>query len=98
MIRGVKSQIDLSFLTKEEMSMSIKSTFAREIYHARSERSLTQEQVADIVSISVRWYQQIEKGLVLPGSIVLLRLMVYFDLDVGIFKNEEDLFDRLPGC
>ena len=55
MIRGVKSQIDLSFLTKEEMSMSIKSTFAREIYHARSERSLTQEQVADIVSISVRW-------------------------------------------
>lgn len=58
MIRGVKSQIDLSFLTKEEMSMSIKSTFAREIYHARSERSLTQEQVADIVSISVRWYQQ----------------------------------------
>ena len=91
MIRGVKSQIDLSFLTKEEMSMSIKSTFAREIYHARSERSLTQEQVADIVSISVRWYQQIEKGLV-------LRLMVYFDLDVGIFKNEEDLFDRVPGC
>ena len=36
----------------------------------------------------MRWYQQIEKGLVLPGSIVLLRLMVYFDLDVEIFKNQ----------
>ena len=77
--------------------MSIKSTFAREIYHARSERSLTQEQVADIVSISVRWYQQIEKGIVLPSSIVLLRLMVYFNLDAGIFKDEGDLFDCVPG-
>ena len=96
MNRGAESQIDIFFLTKEEESMSIKSTFAREIYHARSERSLTQEQVADMISISVRWYQQIEKGLVLPGSIVLLRLLVYFNLDVGIFKDEEELFDCVP--
>lgn len=71
--------------------MSLKSKFAHEIFHARAKLGLTQQQVADAVSISVRWYQHIEKGTNLPGSIVMLRLFIFLDLDLHAFREEAEI-------
>lgn len=42
--------------------MPINSKLSSLIYHARIKHGYTQKQVADAVSVSVRWYQRIEKG------------------------------------
>lgn len=41
--------------------MPINSKLSSLIYHARIKHGYTQKQVADAVSVSVRWYQRIEK-------------------------------------
>ena len=46
--------------------MSTKLNFARAIYYARKERGLTQQQVAEALSISVNWLKKLEKGRALP--------------------------------
>ena len=74
--------------------MSLKSAFSTQILHARSERRLTQAQVAEAVCISVRWYQKIEKGITLPNSEILLRLILFLQLDVEVFREEVGL--RVP--
>ena len=74
--------------------MSLKSAFSTQILHARSERRLTQAQVAEAVCISVRWYQKIEKGIALPSSEILLRLILFLQLDVEVFREEVGL--RVP--
>ena len=74
--------------------MSLKSAFSTQILHARSERRLPQAQVAEAVCISVRWYQKIEKGIALPNSEILLRLILFLQLDVEVFREEVGL--RVP--
>ena len=74
--------------------MSLKSAFSTQILHARSERRLTQAQVAEAVCISVRWYQKIEKGIALPNSEILLQLILFLQLDVEVFREEVGL--RVP--
>ena len=74
--------------------MSLKSAFSTQILHARSERRLTQAQVAEAVCIFVRWYQKIEKGIALPNSEILLRLILFLQLDVEVFREEVGL--RVP--
>lgn len=34
----------------------VRKTFSDEIYHSRMRMGLTQQQVAEAVSVSVRWY------------------------------------------
>lgn len=41
--------------------------------------------------VSVRWYQRIEKGERIPSSIVLLRLILFLDIDVESLREEVDL-------
>ena len=48
--------------------MNLKLKFSKAIYHARIELGYTQEEVAEAVSISKRWYQKIESGEKLPGA------------------------------
>ena len=61
--------------------MSLKSRFASAVYHSRIERGLTQEEVAEALEISTRWYQHIEKGDVLPSSLLVLKIIAYFKID-----------------
>lgn len=56
--------------------MSFEKAFGAELKRARKKLGYTQEQVAEAVSISVRWYQAIEKHGQLPGSLILMRLEV----------------------
>lgn len=73
--------------------MSLKSLFALEASRARTKLGLTQQQVAEAISISVRWYQCIEAGSFLPGSTVMLRLILLLQLDVEEFREEAGILD-----
>lgn len=71
--------------------MPIQQTFSKALYHARNKQKLTQKQVADAVSVSVRWYQRIESGEKLPGTLVMLRLILLLGLDVEGLRGEVGL-------
>ena len=71
--------------------MPINSKFSTEVYHARDAMGYTQRQGAEAVSVSVRWYQRVEKGEKLPGSLVMLRLILFLKLDVETFREEVGL-------
>ncbi len=71
--------------------MPINSKFSTEVYRARDSLGYTQRQVAEAISVSVRWYQRLEKGEKLPGSVVMLRLILFFNLDIEKFREEVGL-------
>ena len=52
--------------------------FAHEVFQGRSRAGWTQQAVADRVFVSLRWYQKIEKGEVLPSFFVGICLMWFF--------------------
>ena len=76
--------------------MSVKHKLSQAVFHARTKRGLKQQEVADAVSITPRWYQQIERGAAFPSSIVLLRLILFLEIDVEIFREEVGLNVPLP--
>ena len=63
--------------------LSIKFRFSSAVYRARRKKGLTQEQVAEVVDISVRWYQKIEKGEVLPSTELTLHLIEYLEINAA---------------
>lgn len=71
--------------------MSLKSKFSSEALRARTALGLTQQEVADAVSTSVRWYQHIEKGTFMPGNVLMLRLILFLGLDIEVFREEEEI-------
>lgn len=54
--------------------------FAHEVFQGRSQSGWTQQAVADQAFISLRWYQKIEKGEVLPGFLAGVCLMRLFEI------------------
>ena len=68
--------------------MKVLSKFSAELYHARYEKGYTQREVAEAVSISVRWYQRVEKGERLPSSLVMMRLIIFLNLDIKKLEEE----------
>lgn len=74
--------------------VTLKLTFSGAVLQKRKALGLTQEDVADAVSISVRWFQLIEKGVRLPSFIVALRLIALLDLDVTTFLKVVNI--RVP--
>lgn len=77
--------------------MSLPDSFGRQCYLARKELGYTQEQVAEAVSVSTRWYQEIEKGAVLPGGEVTLRLLLALKLDPERFRPAVKLITPKQG-
>ena len=59
------------------MKMAYK--FASALLKARTELGYTQSEVAEAVSVSIRWYQKIESGRRFPGSVVLVRLVLFLE-------------------
>lgn len=71
--------------------MPIRSKFSSQVYHGRIAQGMTQSQVAERLSVSVRWYQRVEKGEKLPGTIVALRLMQLFHFSADDLGEEVGL-------
>ncbi|MBQ8689460.1 MAG: helix-turn-helix transcriptional regulator [Clostridia bacterium] len=72
--------------------MSIKFRFAGEIYHSRQALHITQEEAAEILGVSVRWYQQIESGHVLPSALLTLKIIAFFEIEGKKLKAPENVF------
>lgn len=62
--------------------------FAHEVFEGRIKSGLTQHAVADQAFISLRWYQKIEKGEVLPGFLAGVYLMRLFEITPGTLVGE----------
>lgn len=71
--------------------MKIALKFSNALFKARTEQKYTQSEVAEAVSITVRWYQKIEAGSCLPGSLTMLRLILFLHIDVEKFREEAEL-------
>ena len=62
--------------------MTLQQKFSKALRDAREQLELTPEQVAEAVSISVREYQLIESGQMLPGTIIAMRLLLFLEIDI----------------
>ena len=61
--------------------MSYEHKFSMAIFHSRKQKGLTQEQAAEKLGISKRWYQMIEKGEKLPSPSLLLKIIAELEID-----------------
>lgn len=79
---------------KRELAMA----FAHEVFQGRTRSGLTQHAVADQAFISLRWYQKIEKGEVLPGFLAGVCLMRPFRFEPRPFQRRRSpMFLYPPG-
>lgn len=61
--------------------MSVFYGFAEEVRRSRKQLGLTQEQVAEALSISVRWFQYIEEGQRIPGTALASQIIALLEMD-----------------
>ena len=71
--------------------MSIISKFSQQIYYSRKAMGLTQEQAAEALNISTRWFQDIENGKHLPSAVLTLKIVAFFGIDGKKLRKEEVL-------
>ena len=71
--------------------MRMKFKFSGILLKARLELGYTQSEVAEAVSVSVRWYQRIESGAKLPGTVITLRLILFLNLNIEELREEVGL-------
>ena len=76
--------------------MATSAKFARKIHHARKRLGYTQQEVAEALGISVRWYQEQEEKGTVPGYLTLKRLLAFLELDPKDFKKELGNDEVLP--
>lgn len=69
------------------MSTPTKFLFAKEVSRSRHEKKLIQEQVAEQVNISVRWFQRIESGQRLPSAELMLEIIKLLEIDSKNLKE-----------
>ena len=55
----------------------------------RHEKNLTQEQAAELLDISVRWLQRIERGQSKPGFDLVCSLAKEFSIDFATLGEDE---------
>jgi len=70
--------------------MTFRHHFSKDIYQARKQLGLTQQQVSEKMNMSLRGYQKIEKGEVRPTTEHFIRLVLIFHIQVEDYR--EDVF------
>ena len=73
------------------MQFEFYSKFSSIVYHSRINLGYTQKEVAEAISVTVRWYQRVEKGEKFPGGIALLRLLLFLNIDIEELREEVGL-------
>ncbi len=69
--------------------MSVRLRFASALYAARTKQQLTQEKTAELLGISTRWYQKIEKGVSEPNLTLVCNIQKQFELNLANCAEEE---------
>lgn len=65
------------------------------IKKARNDKKLSQEAVSRIIDVSLRHYQDIEKGVVMPSVIIALALCEIFQIDIKEVEEWQDWKKRI---
>ena len=72
--------------------MSARFKFASALFRARTKHQLTQEKTAELLGISVRWLQKLEKGVSEPNLTLICKIQKHFDLNLaGCVEDEESI-------
>ena len=71
--------------------MSFKLRFSGDLRQARDAKGWTQPFVTDIVSTTLREYQNIESGKQIPKTETFLKLVFLFDLDIENYREEFEI-------
>ena len=64
--------------------------FCERLRSERKDRDLTQEQVAELLEISARWYQKVESGQSKPGFDLICDLAAEFKISFANFSDKEE--------
>ena len=56
----------------------------------RNELNLTQEQAAEKLKVSAKWFQRVESGKSKPGFDLLCDLSNYFEIDFSQFPDKDE--------
>lgn len=56
----------------------------------RRELDLTQDEAAEKLLVTSKWYQKVESGKSKPGFDLLCNLADYFDIDFSQFPEQEE--------
>ena len=68
--------------------MSFNLHFSRDLFLARTNSRLSQQDVAERTGISLREYQNIESGRRCPRVLQCLRVIFLFELDIDAYREE----------
>ena len=68
--------------------MSLKYKLSGIMLNTRRKHNLTQSETAAALGVSTRWYQKLEAGKKFPGGKLLLKIIIFFDIDIKVFKEE----------
>ena len=75
--------------------MKLNYKFASIIFNARLDAGLTQSQVAECVGITIRWYQRIESGQKLPGTLTMLKLILFFNVNLNELREDVEISEPI---
>ncbi|MBS4784519.1 MAG: helix-turn-helix transcriptional regulator [Clostridiales bacterium] len=67
--------------------MTMRTVFSDQIFRRRTERKLTQEQVAEAIGMTVRGYQYLERGEHQPSLENFIKLALLLDLRMEDFRT-----------
>jgi len=56
----------------------------------RRELDITQEQAAELLKISAKWYQRVESGQAKPGFDMICELAKEFEISFAQFPDQEE--------
>lgn len=68
--------------------MSVIYRFSKEVCRCRVRLGMTQEQLAEALSISVRWLQYIESGERVPSTVLALRIIALLGINGKDLRDE----------
>lgn len=71
--------------------MDVKFKFSSLIFNARLDAGLTQSQVAECVGVSTRWLQRVESGQKLPGTLTMLKLLLFFNINPNELREDVEI-------
>lgn len=76
--------------------MELEKEFRDQLKAARKAWGYTQEQVAEAVSVSSRWYNAVERGRGVPNAALVLRLQIFLHLDPQDLRGAADISQPPP--
>ena len=71
--------------------MVLLTKFAIAVLNARKIFEYPPGEVSEAVSIPARWYQKSEYGKRLPGSVNMIRIILFLYIDVEYLREEAEL-------